>query len=78
MNGLLEHQPDWVFKRWPEYENKTTLEIFLPMRHLKYHAPFADFESAKVSTVTFYRANKCWVHYRWKNFQHFSKDIMVF
>lgn len=59
MNGLLEHQPDWVFKRWPEYENKTTLEIFLPMRHLKYHAPFADFESAKVSTMMLYKANNC-------------------
>uniref|UniRef100_A0A915CKY2 Acid phosphatase n=1 Tax=Ditylenchus dipsaci TaxID=166011 RepID=A0A915CKY2_9BILA len=35
-------QPDWVFKNWPQYSNKTTLDIVLELRHIERTAEFNE------------------------------------
>jgi len=33
-------QPDWVYRRWPKYGNKTTLELVLDLRDKERVAEF--------------------------------------
>ncbi|KAI1714975.1 histidine phosphatase superfamily (branch 2) domain-containing protein [Ditylenchus destructor] len=35
-------QPDWVFKRWPQYAGKSTIDIILELRHLERNAEFNE------------------------------------
>lgn len=48
IHNMTEKQPKWVFKRWPEYNNRSTMEICNELREIQRSTKFNSAMKAKL------------------------------
>ncbi|KAK6051889.1 histidine acid phosphatase [Cooperia oncophora] len=53
LHGMTEKQPSWVFKYWPQYNNRSTMDIVTELRTIRMITKFNSTEKANVRIYFF-------------------------